>query len=164
MSNYLPVFAAAVDCSTVVGRDVTYYVALRLMPANPWVCTSRDWWYQGLVAELLQSYADFSDAGYLTQLVSVVPLERVSAARKAIQGLIAAIDRNPEPFIAATTWYGAPAEEVRRNIAEATISRDIDDDCLYAFENFFSFLASQVAALEEAERGRKCLVYVQGQP
>lgn len=164
MSDYIPVFTAAVDCSTVVGRDVTYDVALSLIPENPWLCTSRNWWYQGLVAKLLQRYADFSDAKYLTQVVAVVSLERLPAARKAIQGLIEAIDRNPEPFIAAAILGGAPAEEIRRNIAEATISRDIDDDCRYAFENFFSFLASQVAALEETERGGKCLIYVQSQP
>ena len=164
MSHEIPVFTAVVDGSNVSGRDLTYDQALNLIPEDPWLSTSRNWWYQGLVCTLLDTYAGFSEADYLIRIVAVVEQERLTAAAEAIHGLIEAIKENPEPFATATSWYGASHEEIRRNIAEATVSRYIDDDCIYAFSNFFSFLASQMAALEEAKLSEKCLLYVQAQP
>lgn len=164
MSIETPVFTAAVDCSVAAERPIPYDRALSLIPENHWLSTSRNWWYQGLVAQLLQAYAGFSDADYLTKVVAVVETKQLAHAAKAIAGLIRAIEEDTDPFIEATSWYGASGNEVRAAISEAAISRDVDDDCRFAFANFFSFLASQVAALEEAQSNRQCLLYVQTQP
>ena len=142
----------------------TYDEALLLVTNNPWTSTSRNWWYQSVVAELLRAYPGFLELVYLTEIVAVIPIGELSSHAQAIRRLISAIDINPEPMVVATTWYGASADQIRQHITEAKVLRNLDDDSRYAFGNFFSYLVSQAAALEEAAHEGKCLLYVQPQP
>ncbi len=59
---------------------------------------------------------------------------------------------------------GDSLEEVPRQVRQAEIARSLDDDSVVACANFFSFLLSQAAALEEAHPGGQALLYVQPQP
>ena len=164
MSHEIPVFAGAVECSAVLGRPLSYDEALSLIPEGSWLSTSRNWWYQGLVRELCDAYASFDELRYLTEVFAVVPAAELATRIQAIKRLITTIKENTEPFVAVTPWRRESVEEVRRCIEQAEVLRDLDDDCRYAFANFFSFLVSQVAALEEAQSAGKCLLYVQAQP
>ena len=163
MSTEIPVFAGAVDCALVLGRSISHDDALNLVPESNWMGTSRNWWYQELVKTLCDLYAGFDELRYLTHIVAIVPSEAIATKIQAVKRLLATINENPQPFVDATPRHGATAEEVRENITQAKVNRDVDDDSKYAFSNFFSFLVSHVAALEEAQSNGKCLLYVQAQ-
>jgi len=163
MSTEIPVFAGAVDCALVLGRNISHDDALELVPENNWMGTSRNWWYQDLVKTLCDLYAGFDELRYLTDIVAIVPNEAIASKIEAVKRLLATINENTRPFVDATARHGATAEEVRQNITEAQVNRDVDDDSRRAFSNFFSFLVSHVAALEEAQSSGKCLLYVQAQ-
>lgn len=169
MSHEIPVFAFPIDCS--YARSLSLDEALQLVPGLHWRSTSRNWWYQGLVKNLISAYADFEELRYLTEIVSVVPHDDLTARADAIGRLISAIGADTYRFIEANSWNNLTEEDLRanieaikKNIDEATVSRAFDDDSKYAFGNFFTFLASQAAALHEAKDLGKCLAYVQPQP
>jgi hypothetical protein len=78
----------------------------------------------------------------------------------AIGRLVEAIRERPDPFVEANRWYGATGDEIRTYITQATVSRSLSDDSILAFSNFFSFLVSQAAALQEIEQQGKSLLYL----
>jgi hypothetical protein len=164
MSYLLPVFTYAIDCSQVRGRSLTEAEALNLVPDDHWICASTNWYYQALVRDLCAGYAGFDELLYLTQIVAVVSPDQIPAKVQAIHRLMAAIEADVVPFSQILTCGDTTTENIRTYIAEAEVSRNFDDDSAAAFANFFTFLVSHVAALEEAARGGKCLVYVQSQP
>lgn len=164
MSNEIPVFTCAVRCDAVRGRIPSHDEALSLITEDNYNSTSRNWWYQGLVAKLLGVYDGFEELGYITEVVAVIETEQLATTIAAINGLMEAVKVNTEPFVRVTSWYGASAKQVREFITQAKVSRALNDDCIYAFQNFFSFLVSQAAALEEAKEKGSCIVYVQPQP
>lgn len=86
----------------------------------------------------------FEELRYLTEIVAVVDIEQLVVKSNAIAGLIKAIHKNTEPFVRLISWKNAPSEEickrvdeVRKNITEGKVSRDFDDDWIYAHGNFF---------------------------
>jgi len=164
MSHYIPVFTTIVECDKLVERLLSYDQALTLVSAENWISTSRNWWYQGLIKALIGAYGGVNQLQYLTEIVSAVPAQQIDAKIEAINALVQAIRNDPAPFIAVTPWYGASAETILKNIDEAVVSRDVDDDSILAFSNFFSFLASHACALEQAQKTGKCVLYVQAQP
>ncbi|MDD2724246.1 MAG: hypothetical protein PHH59_09535 [Methylovulum sp.] len=161
MSNEIPVVTDIVDCEKVIGKTLSNKEACDLVSNNAWWSTSRNWWYQGLVITLCEIYQGFDELRYLGETIAIVSPEVIDEKISAITKLIATIRHDTEPFLKATAWYGATAQEVRNNIEEAEVLRTLDDDCMHAFANFFSFLLSQKAALEEAKLSGKCLLYIQ---
>lgn len=164
MSDLLPVFTFSVDCGQARGGSLTELEALNLVPKDHWMSASTNWYYQALVRDLCAAYPGFDELLYLTQIVAVVPPEQIPAKVQAIQRLMAAIEADVGPFSGILTCGGTTTEEIRTYIEEAEVSRNFDDDCSAAFGNFFTFLVSHLAALEEAAQAGKCLVYVQSQP
>jgi len=164
MSNEIPVFYGAIDCSLAKPGSIAHGDALNLVPENPWMSTSRNWWYQGLVNDLLTRYQGLDELRYLTEIAVVISTEQLAVKIQAIRNLLMTIEQDTEPFVKATPYMGYSAEEVREQLMQAQVSRDVDDDSTLAFSNFFSFLVSHLAALQEAQQGGKCLLYVQAQP
>ncbi len=60
--------------------------------------------------------------------------------------------------------YISQADDVAAELDQAKVLRQLDDDCVQACSNFFSYLLSQAAALDEASAQRKALLYVRPQP
>jgi len=164
MSHEIPVFYGAIDCSLARPGAIAHDVALNLVPENPWMSTSRNWWYQGLINDLITRYQGLDELRYLTEIAVIISKEQLAAKIQAIRNLLMTIEQDTEPFVTATPYIGYSAEEVREQLMQAEVSRDVDDDSTVAFSNFFSFLVSHIAALQEAQQGGKCLLYVQGQP
>lgn len=171
MSHEIPVFTFSIAPSAIQGREIGLAEALTLVPPEHWLSTSRNWWYQGLMAKVLTAYPGFEALRYLTEIVAVVVPEQLAERANLIRSLIRSIGENTEPFVMLNIWAGTPREvvqqeieEVRTNIGQAVVARAFNDDCIYAYGNFFSFLVSQAAALEEASLTGSFLVYVQPQP
>jgi hypothetical protein len=167
MSTEIPVFLCAVSCDAVHGCTLTYDEALSLISDNNLlsISTSRNWWYQGLVAKLIGIYEGFEELRYINEVVAIIETEQLAPTADVIRSLMETIRGNTEPFVRISTWCAAPsAEEVCEYIAQANAYPDLDDDCIYAFGNFFSFLVSQAGALDEAKKQGSCVLYVQLQP
>ena len=164
MSHEIPVFYGAIDCSLASPGPIAHDVALKLVPENPWTSTSRNGWYQGLIGDLIARYQGLDELRYLTEAAVLIPAGQLAAKIQAIRNLLMTIEQDTEPFVNATPYMGYSVEEVREQLLEAEVSRDLDDDSTSAFSNFFSFLVSHIAALQEAQQGGKCLLYVQVQP
>ena len=160
MSQEIVVFEVAVDCGTLQGRELTEELVADFLSPDDWMTTSRNGWFLSLLGDLIQIYEGFNELRYLTERFALVLTGELSTKRHALQRLLTTIRNDTEPFVEATPWYGATAEEVRSHMDEAKVMRQLDDDCVYAFSNFFSFLAWQVAVLEEAEKEGKCLLHV----
>jgi hypothetical protein len=164
MSHEIPVFYGAIDRSLASPGPIAHDVALNLVPENPWMSTSRNGWYQGLITDLISRYRGLDELRYLTEIAVIVPTEQLAAKIHAIRNLLVTIEQDTEPFVQATPYMGYDADEVREQLLQAEVSRDVDDDSTMAFSNFFSFLVSHLAALQEAQQAGKCLLYVQAQP
>ena len=84
----------------------------------------------------------------------------------ALRGLLKAIEVEPWKLCEINRFPldEAQIKDIRAGIAQAQVSRKFDDDSVLAFSNFFTFLLSQAAALEEASAAGKCLLYVQFRP
>jgi len=164
MSHEIPVFYGAIDCSLARPGPIAHDAALKLVPEKPWMSTSRNWWYQGLIGDLFTRYQGLDELRYLTEIAVIVPLEQLPAKIQAIRNLLVSIEQDTVPFVEATPYLGYSVEEIRAQLLEAEVSRDVDDDSTLACSNFFSFLVSHIAALQEAQQGGKCLLYVQAQP
>ena len=131
MSHDIPVFTFSVSCSEVSGKPLTWDEAAQLIPKEHWICTSHNWWYQGLVKELVEVYVGFEELRYLTEIVAVVDIEQLVVKSNAIAVLIKAIHKSTEPFVRLISWKNTPSEEickrvdeVRKNITEGKVSRD----------------------------------------
>ncbi len=172
MSHEFPVFTYCADRSTITSANLSLTEALDILPAEYWCSISRNWWYQGLITEILNAYSGFETLRYLTEIVSVVEPHQLDEKSKAIFELIKTIGEQTETFVRLSCCNAASSidevrenvEAIRTNIKEAKVLRDFDDDSRYAYGNFFSFLVSQAAALDEAPRTERCLVYVRPQP
>ena len=163
MSHYIPVFTCAIACEAVARGAPDIEEAMRLVGPDPWISTSRNWWYQDLVTAALGTYPGLEKLGYLSKAVAIVPNDQIIATSDAITELLAAIRRNPEVFLPLQALESS-AEEIRLQLGQAEVSRHFDDDSRFALGNFFTFLVSQAAALEEARQRGGCLLYVQPQP
>ena len=165
MSHEIPVFAFPVELARVAsGMDSDE--ALALAPEEPkdlWMATSRNWWYQGFLTDVLNAYEGFSELGYLLEDLALVRPESVASRASMLRGLIRAIHDQPQAFLGLRMVSESP-ESLRRIMDEAYVSRNLDDDSRLAFGNFFSFLVSHAAALEEAQSSGKALLYLQPQP
>lgn len=164
MSTEIPVYYGAVDRSLARPGPIAHADALNLVPENPWMSTSRNGWYQGLVNDLITRYQGLDELRYITEVAVVISTEQLAAKIQAIRNLLMTIEQDTEPFVKATPHMGYSAEEVREQLMQAEVSRHVDDDSALAFSNFFSFLVSQIAALQEAQQAGKCLLCVQAQP
>lgn len=164
MSHEIPVFWFAVEESKLQ-RGMDSDQVLELVPSKEqlWMATSRNWWYQGLLEQLLPAYSAPVELNYLLHDLAMVPASRAENLAAAIRSLLEQIGQTPQMFIEASACGETP-EAVRAAVEEAQVSQDFDDDCCLAFANFFSFLVSQAAALEEAGQSGKALAYVQPQP
>jgi len=162
MSAEIPVFAfAAAPDQLREGMDMDE--VLNLAPANLWMATSRNWWYQGLLSEVLEAYPGHQPLEYLLELLFWIPPQETLAKAAQIRALLSDIATHPEAFC-VINYHDETPEGVRRQVSEAQTMRQLDDDCTLAWANFFSFLASQAAALEEAAQLGLGLIYAQPQP
>jgi hypothetical protein len=176
MSYMIPVFAVVIDCQRLRGRIPGHDEAFeylpeeytdsegRVIPDGCWESASHNWWYQAVVQDMCDAYPGFDEVRYLVEVVAVVWNDQLATKIDAIRNLLAAIRDDPKPFVACTSWYGANSEEVIQSIDEAIVSRDLDDETYVALSNFFSYIVSQLAALEEARDSGKCLLSFRPQP
>lgn len=163
MSHCIPVFTCVIACEAVSCGEPSPEEALRLIGPDPWISTSRNWWYQGLVSAALDTFPGLEKLRYLCKEVAIVPNDQLIGTFAAISELLEAIQRNAEAFLPLQVQESS-AEEIRLQLGQAEVSRHFDDDCRFALGNFFTFLVSQAAALEEARQGGGCLLYVQPRP
>jgi hypothetical protein len=163
MSHEIPVFYFSVDASLTHGIDSEQ--ALSLAPDKPmlWMATSRNWWYQNLIEQVLEVFPGTPELSYLVNELALVQAKDTATYAAMIRQLLGAIHAEPDSF-EKVSRAGETAAVIRRQIEEAYISREFDDDSTLACSNFFTFLLSQAAALEEASRAGKALLYVQPQP
>lgn len=183
MSYMHPVYSVVVDCSRLADRAPNHEEAFEFLPAQYleskgrvvpegcWSSASHNWWWQVTLRKVCDAYPGHDEAKYLLDTVAILPPQCLNAKIDSISRLIEAIKVNPKPFAKCTTWYGTSEEgilkaeeEVPNGIEEAVVARQLDDDTRLAFGNFFSFLISQIAALQEARACGKCLLYFQPQP
>ncbi|MFN8607907.1 MAG: hypothetical protein U0931_10265 [Vulcanimicrobiota bacterium] len=137
--------------------------ACYLVPEDTWASTSRNWWFQGLLKNVLSVYPGFEQLEYLQRHISAVAPQRAGELARLIRNLLKTISANPEPFT-RLDYAEADPVLVRQQVGEARVLRSLDDDCRFAHGNFFSFLLSQAAALQEAEQAGRALLYLQPQP
>lgn len=164
MSHEIPVFGFAVSEKNVrSGMDIDQ--ALGLAPAKEflWMATSRNWWYQNLIEQLLQVYPRFAKMDYLIQHLKLIAYSQTLETAEAIEELLDVVRKDPEPFWRLSGLTNGPSE-VPGLIQEAMVSRDLNDDSQVAGANFFSFLLSQAAALKEASKLQMAFLYIQPQP
>ncbi len=163
MSHYIPVFTCIVACEAVSCGEPSPDEALRLITPDPWISTSRNWWYQELVSAALDTYPGLEKLRYLCKEVAIVPNDQLICTSAAILNLLEAIQRNAEALVPLQALESS-AEEIRLQLGQAEVSRHFDDDCSFALGNFFTFLVSQAAAIDEARQQGECLLYVQPRP
>lgn len=165
MSIYFMTFSVPVDCHAFDGVPLTLESVADFLSPTDYQTSSRNGLYQITLESVLRAYEDFQELRYLCvhrdHGFALVRHDDLSKAISAIYRLFAAISENPVPFVEFIKWYGAAtAEDVRRFIVEAKVLRDISDDCGDALGNFFSFLLSQAAVLQEAKDRGLCLLHV----
>jgi hypothetical protein len=163
MSHYIPVFTCVVACEAVASGETSPEEALRLIAPDPWISTSRNWWHQNLVSAVLDTYPGLEKLRYLCKEVAIVPNNQLIGTSAAISELLEAILRNAEAFLPLQVLVSS-AEEIRLQLGQAEVSRHFDDDGSRALGNFFTFLVSQAAAIDEARQRGGCLLYVQPRP
>ncbi len=163
MSHEIPVFYFQVDESRTHGLDSDQALSLAPEKHLLWMATSRNWWYQNLLEQVLEVFPSISELSYLVRDLALVQAIDTAKCAKAIHQLLSDIQAQPERFDALTRAREG-AEAVRIQIQEAYVSKDFDDDSVLAFGNFFTFLRSQAAALEEASQAGKAMLYVQPLP
>jgi hypothetical protein len=164
MSHQIPVFSFAVKENDVrSGMDIDQ--ALGLAPAKEflWMATSRNWWYQNLIEQLLQVYPRFAKLDYLLQHVKLIAHTQTLETADAIEELLDVVRKDPEHFWRLSGLTNSPSE-VPGLIQEAVVSRELDDDSQVAGANFFSFLLSQAAGIKEASQSQRAFLYIQPQP
>ena len=161
MADTIFVFSSPVEVSAIPLNGVTYDGALSLLGENLWGSSSRGGEYLAYVVRLLHDYPGFDRASYLTDELCVLRGEDLVQARKAIEGLVDAIKQNPAAYADSLRLSG---EDVVRKIAEATESQFVDAEEGSHESSFFSFLKSQIAALDEALQSGRCLIYVRVRP
>ena len=161
MSTEIPVFSFHVPRSQVDPKTLTYAQAFYLVPDEHWRATSRNWWYQYLLQDLLAVYPGFEKLGYLLKKLVLVEPDQSGPLAGLIRALLQAIRTQPEGFV---SLKGGQPEEVCNSIDQASVLRCLDDDCGFAFGNFFSYLLSQAAALDEAQVSGRALIHLQPQP
>ena len=159
MGQEIIVFSVPVNCGSLRGRELTEESVANYLSREDWSACCRNGWFQDLLHKLIQTYGDFDELSYLANQFALLSPDQLPCKRQAIHKLLMRIQSDTQPFLDVTRWYGATAEEVREYIGQATVKRHLDDDCVNAFSNFFSFLVSHVAALEEAENDAKCLLH-----
>lgn len=137
--------------------------ACELVPERHWSSTSRNWWYQGLLERILRVYPGFDALNYLLCEIAAVAPDSVRSRAELIRCLLSSIAQNPEPF-SGLDYTEDEHEVIRQQVVEAKVSRDLDDDCRFAHGNFFSYLLSQAAALDEAREKGWALLSLQFQP
>lgn len=139
--------------------------ALGLAPAKEllWMATSRNWWYQNLLEQLLEVYPGFDKLHYLVDHLKLIPWSNTDETAQNIAQLLEAMAKHPEPFwrISGLT---ISSDEVAGLIQEAQVERHLSDDSRVAGANFFSFLLSQAAGLREAHQSKMAFLYIQPQP
>lgn len=161
MTDTIFVFASPVESCAIPGHEITYGDALNLFQENLWGSSSRGAEYLTYVDYLLDGYPGFGPASYLTEELSILQGEELLKAREAIEGLIKAIRQDPATFASLLPWS---AEDVGCGIDEATVSSFVDAEERHGCSQFFSFLVSQIAALDEAQQSGRCLVYARIRP
>lgn len=139
--------------------------ALALAPDLPemWLSTSRNWWHQGLLERTLGAYPGFDSLAYLASDLAYVAPAQTAANAELLRNLLGTIARDPAPF-AQLDYTEDDHATIARQITEAQVSRQFDDDSALAHGNFFSFLLSHAAALDDAAKADKGLLYIQPQP
>ncbi|MBS2035003.1 hypothetical protein JST97_08440 [bacterium] len=137
--------------------------ACHLVPEQHWAATSRNWWFQALLENVLKAYPGFEDLAYLLSPIVAVPPESVASRAQKLRDLLQLIKARPEPF-ARLDFTESDPEMVRQQVGEAEVLRCLDDDCRYAHGNFFSYLLSQAEALEEAKTKGWALLSLHPQP
>ena len=113
--------------------------------------------------EALAAYPGFAELDYLVREVAVVQAEQAAHRAEQIRCFLQQIRNHPAAFC-ALSFVDETQENLPSRVQEAVVLRALDDDSQQAFGNFFSFLASQAAALDEAARDGKALCYVQPRP
>lgn len=130
--------------------------ALALGPTDPdhfWTSSSRSGWYRQLLELTLAVYPGFEPLKLLLADLTALPAQECRVTAGLLRRLLDTIAADPVPF-ADLNFIENDAAEIRRQVGEAQLSSRIDDDCMLAHANFFSYLLSQAAALEKgAEKG-----------
>lgn len=163
MSHYIPVFAYPLDPADFQA-SWTPYEALATAPKLLWSATSRNWWFQGFLESQLATFPGFDALRYLLAEVALVPVQQVAVRAQDIHRLMGAFRAQPELFMKHGSGYISRADRVALELDQAQVLRSLDDDSLEACSNFFSYLLSQAAALEEAAAQRKALLHVRPMP
>jgi hypothetical protein len=170
LSHQIPVVWAAVDCTSLTGFIPNDHSgAIKYLPRSGeeiWSATSHNWWFQGQLAHALDAFPGFDALRYLLEFAVVVRPEEAAEKVAALKGLLKTIETDPAKFCEAIRFplNDEQIEDTRAGVAQAAVSRRFDDDSVRAHSNFFTFLRSQAAALEEAAAANKCLLYLQSRP
>jgi len=163
LSHYIPVFAYPLDPRND-RESWSVDEALAAAPPLPWSATSRNWWFQGFLGELLDLFAGHDSLRYLLEDLALVPADETFSRAQDIGRLLAAFRADPELFLKRGSSYISSPDQVAVELDQAQVLRSLDDDSSSACSNFFSYLLSQAAALEEAAAENRALLYVRPMP
>lgn len=163
VSNYIPVFAYPLDPADYQ-KGWTPYQALATAPERLWSATSRNWWFQGFLQDQLATFPGHDGLRYLLEDLALVPVDQVALRAQEIHRLLAAFRAHPDLFHTHGSSYISRADDVAAQLDQAQVLRSLDDDSMEACSNFFSYLLSQAAALDEAADQGKALLYIRPMP
>lgn len=166
MSDYIPVFAIVLDANELPLRlescnDANDIVGVR---GDLWESVSRNNWHQAILEKILKRRKEYSELLYLIQEIVCIHSTDLPRKIKALRSFLQDVTNNPDIILEEGVWHvPLSVGEVLEALAKAVVVRDVDSHS-YELDTFFSYLRSQLAALEEAMSKEKCLLYVQYQP
>ena len=122
--------------------------------------SSRSGWYQGLLSRTLAAYPEFAALEFATHDLVAIPAQQAGKAAALLRQLLERISCDPRPF-SRLDYTEENCDEIRRQVAEAQVLRQMDDDSVLAHGNFFSHLLTQAVAWEAAAQANLAIVRVQ---
>lgn len=142
------------------GLSVEQVLALAPPEEQFWIASSRSGWYQGLLERALAVYPGFSALEFLLRDLTAISGEQARLGAGLLRDFMEAIVADPQPF-SRLDYTEDNHDEIRRQVAEAQVLRSLDDDSRLAHSNFFSYVLSQSAALQQAAEAGLAVVMVQ---
>lgn len=122
--------------------------------------SSRSGWHQGVFIQTLAAYPEFAALEFATRDLVAIPAQQAGSAAALLRQLLERIASDPGPF-SRLDYTEESFDEIRRQVAEAQVLRQLDDDSVLAHGNFFSHLLTQSAAWEAASQANLAIVRLQ---
>ena len=163
MANYLPVFTCLKSDVELAGGIPTHDRMIDFLMKGGgeqcWQSISRNSWHQKAMGHLLERYPEYAPLKYLAQRAEIVRTAELPETVATLRRLLNDLEREPERIARDTDWTGYGREDVLAFLRQAKPSRRVDEDSMGDIPALFSFMLSQLEALEEARSKGKWILY-----